>query len=444
MVLPFPPVLDFFVGIFHTDTNKLIFDTNKKPVKPMPLTVLAIKNAKSTDKPQKLSDGGGLHLLITLNGSKLWRLSYRFEGKQGTVSLGSFDDVSLEEARAGRAQIKKDLKNGIDPKSHTNKGKKRIRSALEVEQFEALARAYLATKVHQWTPQHGKQWIKNMQDYAFKTLGAMPIRSIKPADVLAVMREMEALEIYETRDRLLQGISSVFKYGIALELCESNPTDIRILLKKRPATKNFPCIPPTELPAFLTKLDELERDKKVTLVPMSALRFLMLTSTRTSEVRFARWADIDFDKALWTIPAEQAGRKGTGDKRKSHAVPLSAQAVSLLQTLKPVTGKNKLIFTNRSDPTKPISENTILKIIDLAGYKGKMTGHGFRSLCRTILSEMGFRFEVLEAILSHSVGDATVAAYARSQYIEERRPIMQQWANYLDGNGKVVPLKAVA
>jgi integrase len=303
---------------------------------------------------------------------------------------------------------------------------------------------YLKTKDSQWTPKHAKQWLKNMEDYAFKKLGDKPIRNIKPVDVLAVMRDMEALEIYETRDRLLQGISSVFKYGIALEVCESNPTDIRILLKKRPKVKNFPCIAPAELPVFLAKLDELEQDKKVSLIPSSALRFLMLTATRTSEVRFARWADIDLNKSLWTIPAEQAGRKGTGDRRKSHVVPLSAQAVALLEVLKPITGEYELVFTNRSTPDKPISENTILKMIDNLGYKGKMTGHGFRSLCRTILSEMGFRFEVLEAILSHSVGDSTVQAYARSQYLEERKDIMQQWANYLDSKGKVVPLKARA
>jgi integrase len=283
-----------------------------------------------------------------------------------------------------------------------------------------------------------------MEDYAFKKLGNKPVRNIKPTDVLEIMRDMEALEIFETRDRLLQGISSVFKYGIALEACENNPTDIRILLKKRPAVRNFPCIPATELPAFLAKLDELEQFKKVSPIASGALRLVMLTATRTSEVRFAKWSDFDFDKALWVIPADQTGRKGTGDKRKAHIVPLSKQVIALLEGLKPLTGKSELVFPNRTTPMQPISENTILKVIDNLGYKGKMTGHGFRSLCRTILSEMGFRFEVLEAVLSHAVGDSTVQAYARSQYLTERKDIMQQWANYLDSKGKVVALRASA
>ena len=406
------------------------------------LSALAVEKAKPSKKPVKLADGGGLYLYITPNGSKLWRLAYRFDSKQGTQALGAYPQVSLSEARELRNDIKKDLRQGIDPKTHTNKAKNKAKLALEIERFEALARTYLKTKAPQWTPKHGAQWLKNMEDYAFKKLGAKPVRTIKPADVLAVMREMESLEIYETRDRLLQGISSVFKYGIALEVCENNPTDIRILLKKRPRVQNFPCIAPNELAVFLAKLDQLEQAKKVSLIASSAMRLLMLTATRTSEVRFAKWADFDFTKALWTIPAEQAGRKGTGDKRKAHIVPLSTQAIALLEGLKATTGKQELVFANRTAPLKPISENTILKVIENLGYKGKMTGHGFRSLCRTILSEMGFRFEVLEAILSHTVGDSTVQAYARSQYLEERKDIMQQWANYLDSKGKVVALKA--
>jgi len=410
------------------------------------LTALAIEKTKASKKPQKLSDGEGLFLYITTNGSKLWRLAYRFNDKQGTLALGAYPQVSLVQARDLKNDIKKDLRLGIDPKTHTNKAKKKAKSALEIERFESLAKAYLKTKESQWTKKHATQWLKNMEDYAFKKLGEKPVRNIKPADVLVVMREMESAGIYETRDRLLQGISSVFKYGIALEVCENNPTDIRILLKKRPRVKNFPCISPKELPDFLCKLTALEKEKKVSLISSSAMRLLMLTATRTSEVRFSRWKDFDLKKALWTIPAEQEGRKGTGDKRKPHVVPLSTQALALLEGLKPFTGKQELVFPNRSQPLKPISENTILKIIENLGYKGRMTGHGFRSLCRTILSEMGYRFEVLESILSHTVGDPTVQAYARSQYLQERQSIMQHWADYLDGaaRGKVVALRARA
>jgi integrase len=296
-----------------------------------------------------------------------------------------------------------------------------------------------------WTAGHAKQWLGNLDKYAMETIGHKPITDIEPMEIMGIMRTMEDSGTFETRDRLLQTISAVFKYAIATGRAKTNPADIRIALAERPKVENFSCIPPAELPVFLRAVTVYQNLDKVSPIAISAFRLLMLTATRTSEVRFSKWADFDLDAGCWVIPAEQVGRKGKGDKRKDHAVPLCTQAVKILRDLYPITGLGDYVFPNRNQQGKAISENTVLKIIETIGYKGKMTGHGFRSLARSILGDMGHRWEVLEAMLSHALVNQTAAAYVRTSYFEERRGIMQQWADYLDkieAGADVIPLRA--
>ncbi len=411
------------------------------------LTEMAIKKAKPEAKAYKMADGGGMYLLVQPTGSKWWRLKYRIGGKEKMLSIGVYPDVTLSEARDRREQARKLLANGGDPSAIKQIAKQTQHKALQVSEnsFKSLAAELHKIKSPMWTPGHAKQWMGNLEKYALPVIGDRPITDIEPMEIVGIMRTIETSGTFETRDRLLQTISAVFKYAIATGRAKYNPAEIRMALADRPKVEHFACIAPTELPEFLRAVTAYQNLDKVSPIAIAALRLLMLTTTRTSEVRFSKWADFDLDAGCWIIPAGQIGRKGKGDKRSPHAVPLCAQAVKILRDLYPVTGQGEYVFPNRNSASRTISENTVLKIIETIGYKGKMTGHGFRSLARSILGEMGHRWEVLEAMLSHALVNQTAAAYVRTTYFEERRGIMQQWADYLDkveAGAKVIPLRA--
>src|SRR5450759_1698448 len=409
------------------------------------LTEMAIKKAKPEAKAYKMSDGGGMFLLVQPTGSKWWRLKYRISGKEKMLSIGVYPDVTLSEARDRREQARKLLANGGDPSAIKKAAKQAINKASRVASegsFATLAAEFHKVKSPMWTTRHAKQWMGNLEKYALPVIGDRSITDIEPMELVGIMRTVETNGTFETRDRLLQTIGAVFKYAIATGRAKYNPAEIRMALADRPKVEHFACIAPAELPEFLRAVTAYQDLAKVSPIAITALRLLMLTTTRTSEVRFSKWADFDLDAGCWIIPAEQIGRKGTGDKRNPHAVPLCAQAVKILRDLYPVTGQSEYVFPNRNSTGRLISENTVLKIIETIGYKGKMTGHGFRSLARSILGDMGHRWEVLEAMLSHALVNQTTAAYVRTTYFEERRGIMQQWADYLDkveAGAKIIP-----
>lgn len=414
----------------------------------MALTELEIKKAKSTDKPYRMTDGGGMCLFVHPNGGKYWRLSYRFGGKQKTLALGVYPDVSLLEARERREQARKLLANGADPGAVKQEAKQAGHKALQAaseNSFATLATEFHKVKSPMWTPGHAKQWMANMEKYALPVIGNRPIVAIEPMELVGIMRTVEENGTFETRDRLLQTIGAVYKYAIATGRAKYNPAEIRMALADRPKAEHFACIDTKEIPAFLRAVTDYQTMAKVSPIAISAMRLLMLTATRTSEVRFSKWADFDLEAGCWVIPEEQTGRKGKHGKRKPHAVPLSSQAVKILRDLHPITGQGEYVFPNRNSTERVISENTVLKIIEIIGYKGRMTGHGFRSLARTVLGDMGYRWEVLEAVLSHALTNETAAAYIRTTYFEERRGIMQQWADYLakvEQGAEVIPLRA--
>ena len=413
----------------------------------MALTELAVKKIKPTGKPQKLTDGGGMYLLIQPTGSKCWRMDYRFNGKRKTLAIGVYPDVSLAQARERRSDARKLLANGGDPSAikRTTKQAQQKTSQVAKHSFRNLALELHKVKSPMWTAGHAKQWLVSMEKYAMPVIGDRSISGIEPMEIVGIMRTVEKNGTFETRDRLLQTIGAVFKYAIATGRAKYNPAEIRMALTDRPKVEHFACISPAELPEFLRAVTAYQNLDKVSPIAISAFRLLMLTTTRTSEVRFSKWADFDLDAGCWVIPEEQTGRKGKMGRRNPHAVPLSAQAVKILRDLYPVTGQGEYVFPNRNSAGRVISENTVLKIIETIGYKGRMTGHGFRSLARSILGEMGHRWEVLEAMLSHALVNQTAAAYVRTTYFEERRGIMQQWADYLDkveAGAKVIPLRA--
>ncbi|WP_298207173.1 integrase arm-type DNA-binding domain-containing protein [Ferrovum sp.] len=412
------------------------------------LTEMAVKKAKPEAKPYKMADGGGMFLLVQPTGAKYWRFKYRVLGVEKLLALGVYPDVSLAQAREGRDDARKLLRNKTDPgaiKQATKPSKKASHAALN--HFESIARELHKVKSPAWTAGHAKQWIINMEKYAFPVIGDRPIAEIEAMDLVCIMRTVEANGTFETRDRLLQTISATFKYAIAVGKAKYNPADIRMALADRPKVENFACITAEEIPAFLRAFDEYQECGKVSMIASAAFRLLLLTATRSSEVRFSKWADFNLDAAVWIIPAEQTGRKGKFGKRKPHAVPLSDQAVKVLRDLYPLTGQVEYVFPNRNSVGRVISENTVNKIIEIMGYKGRQTGHGFRSLARTTLGDMGYRREVLEAMLSHAIENETEAAYVRTTYLEERRTIMQKWADYLDAvksGAQVIPFNRTA
>ncbi len=400
----------------------------------MPLTDTAIKKAKSEAKAYKLADGGGMFLMVHPNGGKYWRLRYRFMGVEKLLALGVYPDVSILDARGRREQARKLLANGVDPSAIKQKAKQEKVKILQIAEnsFRNLATEFHKVKSPMWTEGHAKQWMGNLEKYVMPVIGNKPITDIEPMDIMQIMRDMEALGIYETRDRLLQTIGVTFKYAMATGRAKSNPADIRIALAERPPVVNFPSISTAEIPDFIRAARAYQNLAKVSPIAISAFWLQLLTATRSSEVRFCKWVDFDLDAGCWTVPAEQTGRKGKKGKRKNHAVPLCTQATKMLRDLYSITGQGEFVFPNRNEQGGVISENTVNKIIETIGYKGRQVGHGFRALARTALSEMGVRSEALEAMLAHVIVDQTVAAYVRTTYFEERRGIMQQWANYLD------------
>ncbi len=397
----------------------------------MSLTELAVRKAKPAEKPRKMTDGGGLYLLVHPNGGKYWQLAYRFDGKQKTLSIGVYPTVTMADAREQRSRAKKQLSLGIDP-SFEKKETKRVEQSTISNSFFSLAVDLHGIKSPNWTPGHAKQWLGNLEKYAFPIIGSRHIDEIEPMEIVGIMRNIEANGTYETRDRLLQSISSIFKFSIATGRAKYNPAEIRMALVDRPKVEHFKCISTAEIPDFLRAVTTYQHMGKVSPIAIAALRILMLTATRTSEVRYSKWVDFDLDAGCWVIPAAQVGRKGKGDNRNDHAVPLSTQAISILRSLQPITGHCDFVFANRNTAGKAISENTVLKIIETIGYKKMMTGHGFRSMARTMMGELGHRREVLEAMLSHSLGNQTEAAYVRTTYFSERQQLMQQFADLLD------------
>lgn len=380
-----------------------------------------------------------MYLLIHPNGGKYWRVGYRFAGKQKTLALGTYPEISLAQAREKREEARKLLALDRDP-GEAKKEKKKEAEVVEKNKFKTIALEFHKIKAPGWTERHGKYWLHYMEKLVFQKFGEKRIDTIEPLEILEILRDLEKKKTFETRDRVSQNINAVFKYAIATGRAKYNVADLRIALAERPKTKSFECIPLDEIPDFLRAISAYEAKGKVSIITTSAFRLLMLTATRTAEVRYSKWADFDLKEGVWIVPAEQKGRKGKMGKRKDHIIPLSPQAVRLMTDLKEITGDGEFAFPNRLKNDGVISENTILKVIENIGYKGKMTGHGFRSLVRSVMGEKGHRWEVLEAMLSHAVPSETAGAYIRTTYFRERRKIMKKWADFLDAQEISGPL----
>ena len=400
----------------------------------MPLTETAIKKAKPADKPIKLSDGRGMYLLVNPIGSKLWRWKYRVLGKEKVLSLGAYPDVSLAQARDGVDKARKALAAGDDPMAKRKADKVATRTAAE-NSFETVARKWWANWKPARSEQHAGQVMRRFEANVFPYIGGRPISEVQAPELVAMLKGIEARGVSDLAKRALQTSSQVFRYAIAHGLAKRNPaTDIKpadVLASRQ--KQNLVRIESRELPELLRHIDAY----RGTATTRLAMKLMAMTFVRTTELIGARWEEFDLEGGRWDIPATRMKMK------TPHIVPLSAQAVNLLKTLQLITGHSALLFPGERDHEKPMSNNTILKALERMGYKGRMTGHGFRGVASTLLHEMNFDHAHIEIQLAHQERNEVSAAYNHATYLKQRATLMQHWSDYLENctTGKVLPFK---
>jgi len=390
------------------------------------LTELRIKNAKVIDKPLKLSDGGGLFLLVQSpdpKASKFWRLSYRCAGKQKTLALGVYPTISLAVARDRREESRKLLANGSDP-SDTKKAQKAAVQALAVNSFEIVAREWFMGRAPNWKENHSSKIIARLEKDIFPWLGARPVSEITAPELLTTIRRIESRGALETAHRVLAYCGQIFRYSIATGRAQRDTAaDLRGAL---PPVKEKHHASITD-PKLIGKLLRNIEGYQGSFITRCALQLAPLVFLRPGELRRAEWAEIDLDTAEWRIPAARMKMDAV------HIVPLATQAIAILHEIQPLTSAGKYVFPGARSTTRPMSENAVLGALRRMGYAtDEMTGHGFRSIASTLLNEQGFNRDAIERQLAHAERDSVRAAYNYAEYLPERRKMMQQWADYLD------------
>jgi integrase len=405
------------------------------PKRIVPLTDMQVRKAKPQKKAVMRFDGDGLYLLVAPSGGKLWRLKYRFENKEHRLALGAYPEISLADARQRREEARRQVAHGIDPGA-VRKAQKQA-EAEELETFEIIAREWHTRFAPTWTPGHAVTILSRLERDLFPWIGPRPIAEIKAPELLAVLRRVEARGALESAHRIRTISGQVFRYAVATGRAERDPSgDLRGALPQ-PGEKHLAAITdPKEVAPLLRAIDGYQGG----LVTKCALRLAPLVFVRPGELRHAEWAEVDLDDAAWNIPAHKMKTK------QAHLVPLSTQAVEILTELRQLTGGGKYVFPSGRSSTRPMSENTVLAALRRMGYdKDSMTGHGFRAMARTILDEvLQAKPELIEHQLAHAVRDPLGRAYNRTAHLEERRAMMQRWADYLDGikqGATVLPMR---
>lgn len=408
----------------------------------MSLTDTAIRKAKPADRPFKLADEKGLHLLVNKAG-KYWRWNYRFSGKQKTLALGTYPDVTLARAREKLSDARQLLADGIDPAEAKQEAKMAMKIA-RANSFEAVAREWHAGKSKKWARVTADKAMTHLKAYIFPEIGPLPVASIKASQLLAMLRKVEARGIEYTASRLREMCGQIFRYAIATGRAEDNPAGHLRGAIVKPATTHRPAI--TDRREFGVFLRDLRAAEGYDPITRNACYFALFTFVRAQEFRFAKWEEIDWQAKEWKVPAK---RMKVGKTLPAHTVPLSKQAVRLLQELKSLTGHTPYLFPKAKGygDGEVISENTVGKMLNKMGYQGRQCVHGFRASARSILSEQGWSREAMERQLDHKERDETVAAYARAEHLPERRKMMQAWADTcddLESGAEVIPLHGKA
>jgi integrase len=403
----------------------------------MPLTDTSIRKVKSGPKPRKLSDGGGMYLLVMPDGGRYWRMDYRFAGKRRTLALGVYPIISLSEARSRRDKARELLAKEIDP----NAAKKQRRRAARIASdntFEAIAREWISNQRHRLAHRYSALILARLEGDVFPAIGSRPITEIDAPELLQMLRKVERRGVIETARRLRQLCGQVFRYAIATGRAKYDPSvDLRGALKLPGRSRGHKAMPLDEVPRLLASLNAYDGEARTKL----ALRLAILTFVRTTELRASRWSEfegLEGDEPLWRIPSERM------KMNLEHIVPLAAQAVAILRTLKALPGSSTSPFLFPSPAREGyMSNNTMLYALYRMGYHGRATVHGFRAMASTALNEMGFRPDVIERQLAHQEQNAVRAAYNRAEYLSERRAMMKHWADYLDSiaGNNLIPMR---
>lgn len=408
------------------------------------LSDTSIRKAKPKEKAYKLADGLGLYAEVRPSGRIWWRFRYRFGGKQLLLSMGTYPEVSLKLARDLRDEARRLVAAGQDPSEARKADKGAQLKAREAQAlaaaglpvpgtFEHLARTWHTTKKGEWSDSHAVKVLRRLELDVFPYLGKLQAGEIRPPLLLETLRRIEARGALETAQRVRDACSQVFRFGVATGACESDPARDLAGAIKRAQVRHLAAV--TDPQAFGQLLRAIEAYRGTPIV-RACLRLAPLVFVRPgAELRGARWDELDLDAGTWTIPADRMKRTKDGKRNGSpHLVPLSRQAVAILRDLHPLTGHGPLVFRGERDHERPISENTLNHALDALGYDSEqMRAHGFRAAARTLLHErLGIAPEVIEAQLAHRVPDALGRAYNRTEFADQRRQMMQVWADYCD------------
>jgi len=402
----------------------------------MAMTDMKVRTAKAKEKPYKLTDGDGLFLLVTTVGGKWWRFKYRFGGKEKLLALGTYPEVSLADARGKRDAARKQVAAGIDP-SEVRKAQKAAMVAGAVNSFEVVAREWHGKYAKTWSSVHTKTIMDRLTKEVFPWVGARSFEEIKAPELLKVLRRMESRGALDTAHRVRNHCSKIFRYAIATGRAERDPAaDLQGAL---PPVKNNHMAAPTD-PKLLAPLLRAIDGYEGSFVVKCAMLLAPILFVRPGELRHAEWVEIDLEAAEWNIPGHKMKMK------EPHLVPLPCQALKILKTLHPLTGSGKYVFPCHRSPLRCMSENAVNAGLRRLGFeKSEITGHGFRAVARTILDEvLKVRPDFIEHQLAHAVKDPNGRAYNRTAHLEERRKMMQKWADYLDGlkaGAKVIQLR---
>jgi integrase len=407
------------------------------PKRILPLTDMQVLKSKPKGKRVTLFDGGGLFLLVTPSGGKLWRFKYRYEEKAKLLSFGAYPEISLAEARQRRDEARKQLAHGIDPGAVRKAQKQAVTE--EAETFEVIAREWHTKFTPTWTPGHAVKLLSAMTRDLFPWLGARPIKDLKAPELLACLRRIESRGTLETTHRVRGILGQIFRYAVATGRAERDPAHDLIGAIPQAKEQHFAAITnPKEVGALLRAID----DYTGSFVVRCALKLSPLLFVRPGELRHAEWAEIDLDEAVWLIPGHKMKMK------EDHLVPLCNQAIEIFEELKALTGDGRFVFPSERSSARPMSNNALLAALRRMGYaKEAMTPHGFRAMARTILDEvLQIRPDIIEHQLAHAVRDPLGRAYNRTAHLAERQKMMQTWADYLGGlkaGAVVVPFKTV-
>jgi integrase len=385
------------------------------------LTDARIRNAKSRERPYKLTDGAGLFLAVQTTGAKCWRYRYRIGGRENLFAIGEYPEISLQEARAARDRARDLVRTGVHP-SADRRARRLVVAREAADTFESVANEWVEQNRKDWSSYYLSQVRTVLTNDVFPDVGKLPVKSVRAAHLLAILKRVERRGAPTIAVLIRQWTSAVFRHAVATLRAESDPAAALKGAVTKPRTKHKRALNQGELPAFLKKVDACRGTPQVQI----ALQLLLLTFVRPKELREASWSEFDLAAATWEIPAERMKMK------TPHIVPLSSQAVVHLRRLQAIDGSRPLVFPNMRDPRRPMSPTTLNRSLERMGYGGYFSAHGFRATASTHLNSMRWKADAIERQLAHQERNKTRASYNHAEYLGERTSMMQAWADFLD------------